>query len=403
MRILVADYIYTSSGYLENSAILFNEKILEIADAKTMIEKYSDVIIDFCEPHSVIYPGFINTHVHLEFSSNKTQLKYGNFTNWLKSVIQNRVELMSDCSDWIMRQSCDNMLKSGITTFGAISSNGIDIKTCYEVPQRVVFFNEVIGSNEDFNENIYSDFIHRIDLGNSYKNDTFIPAVALHSPYSVNNELAKKVVNFAKESNLLITSHLLESKSEREWLEDEKGELGNFLKESFGATKPANIINEYISLFDEIKTHFVHAVYATKDELEMLYEKGHSIAHCPRSNRLLGCDRLEIENIKCPISIATDGLSSNWSLNIFDELRAALMLQNRGDLELLSDYLINSITSNAAEILNLNCGILATDKDADFAIVRLPDKPSSAETISYLTILHTTNASMVYIKGERYV
>jgi cytosine/adenosine deaminase-related metal-dependent hydrolase len=403
MRILVADYIYTSSGYLENSAILFNERILEILNIKTMIEKYPDVLVDFCEPNSVIYPGFINTHVHLEFSANQTQLKYGNFTNWLKSVIQNRVELMSDCSDEIMRQSCDNMLKSGITTFGAISSNGIDIKTCHEVPQRVVFFNEVIGSNEDFNENIYNDFIHRFSISNSYKSDTFIPAVALHSPYSVNNELAKKVVDFAKESNLLIASHLLESKSEREWLEDKNGELGNFLKESFDATKPANTINEYISLFDEIKTHFVHAVYATKDELEMLYTKGHSIAHCPRSNRLLGCDRLEIENIKCPISIATDGLSSNWSLNIFDELRAALMLHNKGDLELLSDYLIKSITSNAAEILNLNCGILSVSKDADFTIIKMPNKPKSNDEIGHFTILHTNNVARVYIKGVRYV
>jgi cytosine/adenosine deaminase-related metal-dependent hydrolase len=403
MRILVADYIYTPSGYLQNSAILFNDKILEIEKSEMLIKKYPDAIVEFLEPHSVIYPGFINTHVHLEFSANKTQLKYGNFTKWLKSVIQNRVELMSDCSDETMRQACHEMLKSGITTFGAISSNGIDMQVCKEAPQRVVFFNEVIGSNEDFNENIYSDFIHRFDASNTCKSDTFIPAVALHSPYSVNKSLAKKVINFAKKSNLLITSHLLESKSEREWLDSENGELGDFLKESFGAIKPTNNIDEYIHLFNEIKTHFVHAVYATKDELNILYAQGHSIAHCPRSNRLLGCDRLEIENIKCPISVATDGLSSNWNLNIFDELRAALMMHNKGDLELLSNYLIKSITSNAAEIFNLNCGTVEIDKDADFAIVKLPNEPSSINEIGYLTILHTKNVSRVYISGERYV
>jgi len=41
------------------------------------------------------------------------------------------------------------------------------------------------------------------------------------------------------------------------------------------------------------------------------------IAHSPRSNRLLGCERLDLSSVvdlKIPFTLATDGLSSNYSL-----------------------------------------------------------------------------------------
>ena len=132
-------------------------------------------------------------------------------------------------------------------------------------------------------------------------------------------------------------------------------------------------------------------------------QKGHSIAHCPRSNRYLGCGRLEIENLDIPYSVATDGLSSNDSLNIFDELRAAIMLHHLAPIQELATKLIQSVTSDAADILGLNCGRIAEGKLADFAVVTLKEKPKREEEIALWTILHTKEVSEVYIEGNKYV
>jgi len=403
MKILAADYIYIQGEYMQNYAVLFKDTIIDIDTVARLAKKYPNVYIEYLNPNSIIYPGFINTHVHLEFTSNSTHLSYGDFVSWLESVIKYREEIMKKCTTETMQKACNEMLQSGITTFGAISSNAIDMDVCSKTPQRVLFFNEIIGSNENFNDFAYDNFINRYKSSLNLASDIFIPSIAIHSPYSVNKALAQKVVSFAKNNNLLLTAHLLESKEEREWLENGTGRLGEFLKSNFNATKPVNEINDFIEIFNGVKTHFVHCVNTNSAELELLAQKGHSIAHCPRSNRILGCGTFDFKQTKCKISLATDGLSSNWSLNIFDELRAALMMHENQDLKQISEKLLRSITIDAAEILNLNCGIIAPKMSADFAIIELKDSIKSIDAIAYLTILQTKNASRVYIKGERYV
>lgn len=49
-------------------------------------------------------PGLINSHIHLEFSANKTSLKYANFYSWLNSVIKNREKLIENAKTSLIKQ-----------------------------------------------------------------------------------------------------------------------------------------------------------------------------------------------------------------------------------------------------------------------------------------------------------
>ena len=404
MKILVADYIYTPTGFVENQAIAFTETIQAIDSIEVLQKKYPEAEIIQTEANSVIYPGFINTHVHLEFSANKTSLKYGSFMPWLDSVIEYRDELMGECNNEVMQKECDVMLHSGITTFGAISSFGNELEVCEKTPQRVVFFNELIGSNAMYADMLYGDFMERVKASqNCEESSRITPAVAIHSPYSVHPIILQKAVNVAKQNKLPLSAHFLESQAEREWLGKGTGELKGFFEKFFNTSTPVTNIEEFMFAFDTYPTHFTHCVQATKEELDYLADKGHSIAHCPRSNRYLGCGRLNIEDLNLPYSVATDGLSSNDSLSIFDELRAALMLHHQAPMQELANRLIRSVTSDAADILGLNCGRITEGKLADFAIVTLKEKPKREEEIALWTILHTKEVLEVYIEGIKYV
>jgi len=404
MKILVTDYIYTPTGFVKNQAVAFTETIQAIESLEVLQKKYPDAEIIETEPYSVIYPGFINTHVHLEFSANKTSLKYGSFMPWLDTVIEHRDELMGECNNEVMQNECNNMLKSGITTFGAVSSFGNELEVCEKTPQRVVFFNELIGSNAMYADMLYGDFMERIKASQSSEESSRItPAVAIHSPYSVHPIILQKAVNVAKQNKLPLSAHFLESQAEREWLEKGDGGLKSFFEKFFNTSTPVTNIEEFMHAFDTYPTHFTHCVQANQEELNYLADKGHSIAHCPRSNRYLGCGRLKIEDLNLPYSVATDGLSSNDSLNIFDELRAALMLHHVVPIQELALKLIKSVTSDAADILGLNCGRIAEGKLADFAVVTLKEEPKREEEIALWSILHTKEVSEVYIEGIKYV
>ena len=401
MKILIADYIYTPQGFVENQAIAFTDSIQEVSALELLETKYPQAERIHTEAHTVIFPGFINSHVHLEFSSNKTSLKYGSFMPWLDSVIEHREDLVGECDNSVMMKECESMLASGITTFGAISSFGNELEVCEKTPQRVVFFNELIGSNAMYADMLYGDFMERVNTSMSCEKSARItPAIAIHSPYSVHPIILQKAVNVAKEHTLPLCAHFLESQAEREWLEKGEGELKGFFEKFFNTSTPVTNIQEFMYAFDTYPTHFTHCVQANQVELDYLGQKGHSIAHCPRSNRYLGCGRLPIENLKLPFSVATDGLSSNDSLSIFDELRAALLLHNDIPLQPLARTLLKSVTADAADILGLDCGKIEVGKLADFAIVTLKEAPKRFEELALWTILHTKEVTSVYIDGE---
>jgi cytosine/adenosine deaminase-related metal-dependent hydrolase len=221
LKIIVADYLYIDGKFVENLAIAFDTHIQAVDLLENLLQQYPDAKLTRAKPYTVLYPGFINTHVHLEFSANKTSLRYGSFMPWLDSVIEHRDDLMKDCDNEMMRKECDQMLSSGITTFGAISSFGTELQICEEIPQRVVFFNELIGSNAQYADMLYGDFLERVKASQSCEASSRItPAVAIHSPYSVHPVILQRAVTLAKQHNMPLSTHFLESQAEREWLEN---------------------------------------------------------------------------------------------------------------------------------------------------------------------------------------
>lgn len=401
MKIIHTDYIYTPKGFQKNQAIAFGEEIEDISSVEILKAKYPHAEMIQTKENTILYPGFINSHVHLEFSANKTHLKYGNFMPWLDSVIEHRETLVGACDNSVMMGACEDMMRSGISLFGAVSSFGTELEVCEKTPQRVVFFNELIGSNAMVADMLYGDFVERLNASSSCPPSSRIsPAIAIHSPYSVHPIVLQKAVTLAKQKKLPLSAHFLESKAEREWLEKGEGEFKNFFKKYFKTSVPVSNIQEFIHAFDSYPTHFTHCTQATEKELAYLASKGHSIAHCPRSNRYLGCGKLAIENLALPYSIATDGLSSNDSLNIFDELRATLMLHDTLAIQDLANRLLQAITADSAEILGLNCGKIEVGKWADFALVTLEEIPQREEELALWTILQSKEVSSLYIAGE---
>jgi cytosine/adenosine deaminase-related metal-dependent hydrolase len=398
--IVSADYIVTCDeecSVLEDLSICFDEKILKIDKLENLKTKYPEAKVLQKEENIALLPGLINAHVHLEFSANKTTLVYGDFIEWLMSVINFRDELSQKCEVGCIDEAILSMAKSGTTTFGAISSHGLDLQSCVKTPLNVVFFNEVLGSNPAAVDALYQDFLGRLYESMEYKNGNFTPAVSVHSPYSTHPILAKKVLSLVKEKNLLISTHFMESLAEREWLDNSDGDFLKFFEKFIPNSKPMVGSLEYLKLFEESKTLFTHATHATKNELELMQNIG-VITHCPVSNRLLGNGKLQIKDLK-EFTLATDGLSSNNSLNLWDEMRSALSMHYDIPLQTLSKILLLASTKNGAKALNKNAGEIKEGMDADFILVKMADSVKKEELITQL-ILHTKEVDEVFVAGK---
>ncbi len=403
MKILEADFILTCRDDFEiikDGAVCFDKKIVDIGKAEEIINRYKDATLTKCGENSVLMPGLINPHVHLEFSANKTSLRYGDFIPWLNSVIKNRDDILQNGGEECIERELDSMLYSGTTTLGAISSFGDDFNPCLKTHQKVIYFNEILGSRPDTVDVLFENFKSRLHQSEENKNEKFIPAISIHSPYSTHPILIKNVLDIARRENYLVSTHFMESQAEREWLDSGSGDFVEFFNSFALNARPLSSALEYLELFYDTNALFTHCTKATNDEIQKIKELGGFITHCPVSNRLLNSGRLEIENIdKDMLNLATDGLSSNISLSSWDEMRAALMLHSQADIDKLSKRLLKMSTNYAAEALGLNNGVLEVGKDADILVVKLADKLINDDLATQL-ILHTKKAEKIYINAE---
>ncbi len=401
MKIISAKYILTCNEkfeILEDQALCFDKKIIDIGSLESLKKSYPKAEVIESETNSVLMPGLINSHVHLEFSANRDTLKYGDFISWLKSVIEYRDDLNSECEDSCIKNALETVKKSGTTTIGAISSFGVDLEDCVKSPLNVVYFNEVLGSNPAAVDALYSDFYGRLELSKKYRSPNFIPAISVHSPYSTHPILAKKVLSIAKDENMIVSTHFMESRAERDWLDSGEGDFVEFFAPFAPYAKPVNEPISYIELFSEIQTLFTHATKASDEELEKIQKVG-NITHCPLSNRLLGNGKLDISKID-NFTLATDGLSSNNSLSMWDEMRGAVMMHHEIELHQLAQKLIKASTIHGALALNLNKGVIQTDKDSDFIVIELNEDIKDVDNLPLSLILHTKDVKESWIDGK---
>ena len=405
MKIISANWVVTcdeNNSIIENGAVVYDEKILEIGSFLEIKEKYPNLEIEELKENSVLMPGLINSHVHLEFSGNTTTLKYGNFYSWLTSVIKHREDLINKADKKLISTKLDRMKKTGTTTIGAISSYSFDIEACLNSPINKVFFCEVIGSKADMIDSLFADFKSRLNNAKKFASKNFIPAIAIHSPYSVHPFLLRETLKLAREENLAVSTHFLESKEEFDWLHRDEGSLleffKNFLNQEKAVSKPMDFLNQFSNLKN---LSFTHCVEASDDDLEKIKSLGASINHCVTSNRLLNNTKLDLNRLnEIPFTIGTDGLSSNNSLSMFDELRNALMAHYDKNVIDFSKILLKAATVNGSRALGLNKGVIEKDFDADMIYFNLPDSVENKNELPMHIILHTKFVDKVIIGGK---
>ena len=197
------------------------------------------------------------------------------------------------------------------------------------------------------------------------KNDNITFNVGIHGLYTANRNYIKECVNIAKEEKLPIQMHFCENSKEVEDIEKIYNE------------KPVQILEKE---FQNIKLLLAHCVKLSDEEINRMAKIGNiSIAHCPVSNLKLGCGVANIsEMMKQGINVAlgTDGQGSGCNLDMFEEMKYAVLLQKgiKEEAKLLPAYeVLKMATINGAKALNLEdeIGTIEVGKKADLIVIDL--------------------------------
>lgn len=391
MKLIGASIVFVCDDefrILKNYGVVISDgKIIDIDKFKILKEKYKNIESIFFN-NSILLPALINSHIHFEFSK-ENNFVFGSFDKWLLSVMKQRESVLSNVHEHIIN-AIETQKKSGVGTVLAISSHDLDLELLYNSSLKVIFSPEVIGANKNDFEIQKKTIDNRLKKVLSLQNERFIPSISIHAPYSVHKDLAEYVIKLAIKHDLLLSVHFLESLEESKWLCKQKSFFHYFYENilKLKAT-PFYSPESFLNLFKDSKSVFVHCLYLN----ENLESKISNIISCPRSNVLLN-QKMGKNNI-----IATDGISSNFDVNLLNELRFTFLnkIMFDDDLERVAIDLIKSVTLYPAKALGLNNGSLRIGFDADICVFSF-EHLDIANPVSFF-IFHSKIVRSLFVNG----
>jgi 5-methylthioadenosine/S-adenosylhomocysteine deaminase len=334
----------------------------------------ADLGSDVHYAESVILPGFVNAHTHLEYD---VYVGFGDglgFAEWIGLHVQRKQRIDLADMDAIARLGALNCLRSGITTVGDCSFSGAAAIACAELGLRGTIYLEVFGATDEPIRDRFWPMRERIADALS---DQVRLGISPHAPYTCTIELYRACA----ELGLPIATHLAESASETEFLRTGGGAWQSFsemLVPPLGTTgiralASAGLLNSNVIA--------AHCVKVDEEEIALLAEHDVAVAHCPRSNAILGCGVAPLRELRAAgirVCIATDSPASTPSFDMFDEMRAAIMAartrEGRPDA-LTAAEALELATLGGARALGLEdtLGSLVPGKQADLTVLSLAD------------------------------
>ena len=366
-RVYSADWVLPVEGAaIENGAVAVEEgRIAAVGRAAELGagERFEG---------AAIVPGFVNAHSHLEYA---VYAGFGDglaFAPWIALHIERKARIGMEEMTAIARLGALECLRSGITTTADYSYSGAAALAAADLGLRAVVYLEVFGEDpgaalahfERAREHVEPALSERVAIG-----------ISPHAPYSCSLEVFEACAGLG----LPVGTHLAESPAEQEWLVHGSGPmaaLAHMYVQPRGETGIRSLAREGLLGSGLLAAHCVHVDAA---EIDLLAEHDVAVAHCPRSNALLGCGVAPVADLLAAgvrVGLGTDSPASTPSFDAFEEQRAAVFAararaQDPGALS--ADLALELATLRAARALALDAyvGSLVPGKRADLAVVSL--------------------------------
>jgi 5-methylthioadenosine/S-adenosylhomocysteine deaminase len=377
--LFTADWVVpVSSAPVRCGAVLVEgERIAAVGEAGELVRAHPGAgRVDL--PGCVLAPGFVNLHSHIEYAAYAGLGDGLAFGPWIAAHTRRTSVLGPEGLDAMARLGAAECLRSGVTTLVDAAYNGASVRACTAAGLRAVVAIEAFGGDDADVAAVADDLDRRVEALAAEAGPLVELAVSPHAPFTVGLALFGEIVARARARGMRVVTHLGESRHELDALIGGTGLLTRFVA-PFGRHPILELADR--GLLGR-ETVVAHAVHVGDDEIAALAATGVAVAHCPRSNALLGCGVAPVGRLRAAgvrVGVGTDSPSSALSLDLFDELRAALLLARAcaGDPEALSTAAALQMASlDGALALGLDDrGALAPGMLADLVAVRLDQTP----------------------------
>ncbi len=358
---------------------------------------------------AALLPGLVNCHTHLELSAIASPGPADSFASWAVRLIETRRALPPGVLAAGTRAAATELLHSGTTCVGDISSAGESLGPLRSLGLRGVVFRELLGlPSEEAEARAEAARLGLQTMREAAGNRLKI-GLSPHSPYSLSEELFQACGRLLRSQPLPCMIHAAESPEEATFLATGGGPIAERLYPAVGCLRPprrerAQSPIAYLSARGALawRPILVHAVHVDAEDIRLIVEAGASVAHCPRSNARLSRGVAPVgEFLQCgvPVGLGTDSRASAPNLNLWEEMRAALAAQAG---RLGPEQVLELATLGGARVLGMSerIGSLEPGKCAD--LIAVPADPVEAANPVASLIAGTAGDGLLFnmVEGE---
>ena len=335
--------------------------------------------------NKVLMPGLYNCHSHAAMTMFRGYANDRTLEDWLFNyILPAERKLTPEIVRTATRLAIAEMISSGTVSF---SDMYYFMDTVAEAADEAGVLasvsNAVVGPDKDtydfHKDNVYGQTLRAIEKFHNKGDGRIKIDASIHGVYTSHPPAWAQVMEFTHNHGLCMHVHLSETIVEHE------GSIA-----AYGKT-PTQVFYEH-GVFD-VPTTAAHGTWVTDEDIDILREKGVTVAHNPISNLKLASGlapvaRMLEKNVN--VALGTDSVSSNNSHNMFEELKMASLLQKyaTGDPTALPAFetLALATTAGAKAQGRLHeSGMIKEGFDADMLLIDF-DNPS--QTVCYDPILN---------------
>ncbi len=357
------------SRIIEDGAIvIIGDKIQALGPMDEILSEYNaPTIIDGRD--KLVMPGLINTHTHSPMTIFRGFADDLPLHEWLyehifpvEAEFINKENVIAGTKLAVLE-----MLKSGTTTFNDMYYYADEIaKVAEKAGIRAVISEGLIDYAVPNSETPEHGFDYTERMIQKWADHPLVNiGVAAHAPYSSSAELIKRSKSLADKYNVPFNIHVAETKKEFDQIMEEY------------KLSPVAYLDSLGVLGENVVA--AHGIHLTKEDIEIVINRGVGIAHNPECNMKLASGVAPVPEIIAgggKVSLGTDGVASNNNLNMFDEMNAAALLHklfNNDPTLVDAKTAVEMATIRGAKVMGMDdiIGSLETGKKADILIIDL--------------------------------
>ena len=359
-----------ASDPIDNGAVAVNNsEITAIGPFDGIRRQHGGDVLDLGE--MILMPGLINAHCHLDYTVLRGKIApQTQFADWIRAINAEKAKLSEPDYIASIQAGFSEARRFGTTTIANLTAFP-QLVASIEEPIRSWWFGELIDvRSPEQAEQIVDGAVAHLKSARRW-------GLAPHAPFTASPRLYSRCEEIARRENVLLTTHLAESRDEMQMFRDGAGAAFDFLKsigrsmEDCGGETPVARFLRTRTADDRWIIAHLNELADTDFELLKAAPKFH-IVHCPRSHSFFGHVPFALERLRATgfnVCLGTDSLASNSDLSLFAEMRD--LIQKKPGVP--PREVLEMATVNGARAINQRDSLGVIQPGARADLIALPD------------------------------